>query len=302
MMSSMTPDKPAVDHHTHVFSPQSNALLASRINRSLPPITVTELLGVLDRDEITKAAVLSAAYFFARPGNDDAAAVAAENDYLAAEISKHRDRLAGFLSINPLCASSAAEIDRCASMPEFVGLKLHLANSEVDLRDVSHVTRLAERFEHANARGLVILVHMRTQQPEYGRPDAEIFIERVLPKASSVPVQIAHMAGWGGYDDATDGALGAFVDVVAGGGHDNLHFDISAAVLPAGVEKRGLPKQHPERLAGRIHQIGCKRVLFGTDWPEWTPRRYTKDLSNLPLGDDELGAIIANRAPWTEKS
>lgn len=40
-------------------------------------------------------------------------------------------------------------------------------------------------------------------------------------------------------------------------------------------------------------------MLFGTDWPDWTPRRYLADLqSAIPLTGREFDEITANRAPY----
>ena len=33
--------------------------------------------------------------------------------------------------------------------------------------------------------------------PKYRRRDAEVFLSEVLTKAPDVPIQIAHLAGWG---------------------------------------------------------------------------------------------------------
>lgn len=149
--------------------------------------------------------------------------------------------------------------------------------------------QLADVVEHANSRGLTTALHLRTRRPDFGREDAEIFIEHVLPGAPDVPIQIAHLAGWSGYDQATDAAFAALTELVE---EPSLYFDISAVV------KLG-DRTNKQLLAGRLRRVDAARVLFGSDWPEWTPRAYAADiLDSVPLNREELSTILSNCAPW----
>jgi len=310
-----TAEVPLADHHVHVFSPAVGHWLDTELNLApLPPFGVRELMAVLDRDHVTRAAVLSNAYFFghdtAKQSHDESL-LKTENDRVAEYIAQYPDRLVGFFGIDPLADSAFDEIERCARRKVFDGLKLHLANSAVDLRNPAHVQRLREVFRRANHLGLAIVIHMRTLRADYGSEDARIFIDKVLSAAPDVPVQIAHLAGWGGYDAATDDALSAFIERASkiGGGKDRVYFDLSAVVRGVGrnaegsATKAGAPDWWPEkryvRLAERLRALGLRHVLFGTDWPDWTARSYAADIEkNLPLSADELRVLLTNRAPW----
>src|SRR5204863_1979632 len=112
------------------------------------------------------------------------------------------------------------EIARCAKDPRLrSGLKLHFGNSDVDVENPDHLERLRRVFRAANANRMALVVHMRPtvdRNRPYGARYARIFLEKVLPEAPAVTVQIAHLAGHGGYDDpAIDEALGVFVDAIA---------------------------------------------------------------------------------------
>ena len=234
------------DHHAHLAS-MSAAELLSEIRvaigdvDSLPepdPWTTDELLARLDSAGVGKAAVLSVAYFFAMPEaevEDPRGRLEAENDWIAEQVRAHPRRLVGFCSVNPLTGWAPDEVRRCGAKPEMTGLKLHFANSGVDLREPSDVERVRAVFTAAAETGLPIVVHMRTRRPDYGRRDAEIFIRELLPAADGTPVQVAHMAGWGGYDEPTDGALAAFADALEAGelSREGLWFDLSGVVRPA---------------------------------------------------------------------
>src|SRR5206468_966684 len=82
-----------------------------------------------------------------------------------------------------------------------------------------HVEQLRRVFHAANAHRMAIVVHMRASFARglpYGANEARIFLNEILPAAPDVPVQIAHLAGGGGYEDqpALD-ALAFFADAIA---------------------------------------------------------------------------------------
>lgn len=77
------------------------------------------------------------------------------------------------------------------------GVKLHFANSGVDIRNPEHLAKVQKFFRAANDHKLAIVVHIRSLRRDYGRRDAEIFINDVLPVAPDIPIQIAHLAGSG---------------------------------------------------------------------------------------------------------
>lgn len=294
-----------VDHHVHIFGPASHSRLSQQVGRSLPPFTISELISDMDRNDVSKAAVLSTAYFFGGPDSpvEEKRHMRAENDNVADAVAANPDRLVGFFSVNPLGRMSSAEIERCAASGAFVGLKLHLANSAVDLRDPTHVGAVADAFHLAESSGLAVVVHLRTRRTDYGKEDAEAFVERIVDCCPDVIVQVAHTAGWGGYDDGTDAALGVLADYAASAG-SRVWFDVSAVVRGSIAKTKITIGAHLgvyARLVQRLRTVGINRVLFGTDWPDWTARAYAKDLEqSLPLDQHELGALLANRAPWFE--
>lgn len=51
--------------------------------------------------------------------------------------------------------------------------------------------------------------------------------------------------------------------------------------------------------AANRRALGIERIVFGTDWPEWTAEAYRADLStHLPLTPEEFAVIDRSRAPW----
>ena len=294
---------PVIDHHQHLFSPAVH-----NVSPTLQPMNATELVKLLDEAGIRRAVVLSLGYQYGNPNKpvvpDEYAAVKAENDWTAEQIAPFADRLRGFCGLNPLKPYALEEIARCARIPQLrFGLKLHLGNSDVDLTNPEHVQKLQKVFAAANERRMAIVVHMRssvTAKRPYGERSARAFLNDVLPFAPDVPVQIAHLAGAGGYDDpATDEALAVFVDAIAKRDPrmKNVYFDASGVI---GVEN---PTEKLDLVATRIRQIGVERVLYGSDGalpPAYTPKKAWEAFRRLPLSDSEFKTIASNRAPYME--
>lgn len=317
------PPGPAADHHVHIRSAAATDVLL-RIQKEVgqtvigeeaePATGADDVVAALDTAGIRQATLLSVAYFFGFPGievADEYTKVRAENDYVARQAARYPDRLTAFCGVDPLAGYALEEIDRCAREPDLEGLKLHLANSDVDLRDTADVRRLAAVFRRADEGGLPIVVHVFTRNPDYGYEDADIFIREVLGEAPDVPVQIAHLAGPSGFTAATDGASKAFADAIASGSPalGELYFDIAAVVVPPSRARgdstvlRQIRRMN-RAAVDRMREIGLDRILFGSDWfgserDVGSMRAYIEALhSALPLDEDEVRDLLDDRASY----
>src|SRR5204863_6871406 len=211
--------RPVADHHQHLYSP----VIAPAAK--IPPITARDLIALLDAAGIRRAAVLSQAYAFGNPNRatpvqNERARVIEENDWTSREVAQFPDRLVGFCGVNPLKDYAIDEMARCAADPHLrTGVKLHFGNSDVDVENAQHVERLRAVFRAANDHHMAIAVHLRatvSMHRPYGAAQARAFLANILPSAPDIVVQIAHLAGAGGYDDpAVDEALGVYADAIA---------------------------------------------------------------------------------------
>lgn len=196
--------QPSIDYHQHLLSPALAKL------GSLPgPFTARDLIPLLDKAGVRRALVLSIAYQYGNPNRppvtDEYAQVKGENDWTAQQVAEFPDRLRAFCGVDPLRQYALAEIERCSKDPYLhYGLKLHFGNSDVNLDEPSEVAQLRQVFSKADKLGMAIVVHMHSsvnRHRPYGAREADIFLEQVLPAAPHVWIQIAHLAGAGGYDD-----------------------------------------------------------------------------------------------------
>ena len=165
--------------------------------------------------------------------------------------------------------------------------------------------RLCDVFRVLERAGAGAFVHMRTTSDSYGAEDARRFIGEVLAAVPSVPVHIAHMAGWGGYDAATDEALGEFVRALEDGrlDRDRIWFGLGAVVFnpaAAGADTAlaRTVRESNATLLERIRRLGTELVTYATDWPAWPPvaDRATGIAQNVGLIRSQLGLTPAELA------
>jgi uncharacterized protein len=283
------------------------AVAISAAGPPFDPISARDLITLLDQAGIRRAVVLSVAYTWASPNRNvenEYEKVKAENDWTSRQVAEYPDRLRGFCGLNPLRPYALEELARCAKDPQLhYGLKLHFGNSVVDVHNPQHVEQLRRIFRAANDYHMAIVVHMRASfsaRLPYGRNEARMFLDEILPAAPDVPIQIAHLAGGGGYDDpAADEALDVFAEAIAR--HDprtkHLYFDISGA---AGFDLN-MPPAKAKQAAARIRRLGLDRILFGSDTAtggNLDPRQAWIALHQLPLTDAEFQKIANNVAPY----
>ncbi|WP_313015545.1 amidohydrolase family protein [Brevundimonas sp.] len=296
------------DHHVHVHAPAILEILPAYCRSPgrtspcdpafLQPLTADDLLADMDEAGVQTAWVMSTAYLAESPMMtpalaDAAARVHAANAFTVAAAAAHPDRLVAFISVNPLASDALAEIASWKSQPFAKGLKLHLTNSGVDLRNADHVRRLAAVFDAASDARLTIMIHMRTRLEDYGARDVRIFVEQVLPHASNTSVVIAHSGGWGGLDANTWDAMEVFRNVRTEHPDTapNLFFDL------AQVFNADTSQGDRARLVEVMRSIGVERFVPGSDWPFSGPLDgyLNAAMVLLPLSSEETESLRRRR-------
>ena len=296
------PAVPNIAYHQHLFSARTSELI------KLPVYDATALLADLDRAGIQRAVVLSMAYTYADERKnvpDRDANVRGENDWTAAEAARSNGRLIGFCSVNPLREAALAEVERCTRLPNIRGLKLHFANSGVNLRNADHASKLAQVFAAANSAGAPIIVHMRLRTSStdaYGAEDAQLFIDKLLPAAPNVAVQIAHLAGAGSFPEDAEMAMNVFAEAISRDDSRtrNVYFDVTTVAMS------GTTKADGDYIAKAIRSVGVERVLFGSDAPfEGNPppgEAWSLFTNKVPLSEAEFRTIANNVAPYARNN
>lgn len=287
-------DAPLVDYHQHLVSEPFAPIV------KFPPRDGAALVRELDAAGIKRAVALSVGYSFAdeRKGLVDPDKLTREeNDWTSGEVVKNAPRLIGFCSANPLRPVALEELERCLGLPGMTGLKLHLGNSGISLRDPAHLARIQQLFTLAQRRGAPVLVHMRARGGgNYGAEDARLFLEQVVPVAPDIEVVVAHFGGAGpGYPPQADEVMAAFADAAQRKDPRmrNVYFDVATIVAEESTPADGA------LVAQRIRQVGAERVLYGSDLsvPGGSIRAgWELFRGKVPLTPAELQVIASNRA------
>ena len=158
-----------------------------------------------------------------------------------------------------------------------------------------------------------MVIHIRASislDRPYGPEQARAFLEQLLPLATNITVQLAHMGGSGpGFNDPkADAFMDALVEKLYGDGggrsssqnrkskmRDRVWFDLTSTAHPTNSPERSA------LLAKRIRQIGVNRILYGTDAAvasNLRPRDAWAEVWKLGLSKKELKTIANNRAPY----
>jgi predicted TIM-barrel fold metal-dependent hydrolase len=287
------PVAPRVDYHQHLVSPAFAPIV------NMPERNGDALIREMDAAGVGRAVVLSVGYSFAderKALSDPDARTRAENDWTSAEVGRSRGRLIGFCSANPLRPAALQELERCLSLPGMVGIKQHLGNGGVSLRNPEHLARMRELFALAQRLRAPVLIHMRARGgSNYGAEDARLFLERVVSAAPDVEIVVAHLGASGpGYGAQADEVMAVFGE--AGERDDpgmrNLYFDVATNVTAE------TSPDEATLIARRIRQVGPRRVLYGSDLsPPGGSVRAGWDIfrTKLPLSPAEIAIIAGNR-------
>lgn len=284
---------PLVDYHQHLVSPAFAPIV------KLPVRDGAALVRELDAAGIERAVVLSVGYSFAdeRKGlNDPDRLAREENDWTSAEVARHASRLIGFCSANPLRGAALMELERCLGLPGMAGIKLHLGNSGISLRDPAHLAMVQEVFGLAQRRGAPVLVHMRARGgSDYGAEDARIFFDKVLPKAPGIEIIVAHLGASGpGYTPQNDEVMAVFAAAAESRDprSNRLYFDVATNVT------EDITPAEAALVAQRIRQVGLGHVLYGSDLSPpggSIGRGWEIFRTKVPLTTAELQQIANNR-------
>jgi predicted TIM-barrel fold metal-dependent hydrolase len=289
---------PLVDYHQHLVSPAFEPIV------KMPRRDGASLVRDLDAAGIERAVVLSVGYSFGderKKLTDPDRLTREENDWTSAEVMRNAPRLIGFCSANPLRATALDELERCLGLPGMTGIKVHLGNAGITLRNAEHLARIQQLFALAQRHRAPVLVHMRARGgTNYGAEDARILLEKLVPVASDIEIVVAHLGASGpGYSSQHDEVMGVFAAAADRGDPRmaNLYFDVASNITET------ITDEDAALVAQRLRQVGLQRVLYGSDLsaPGGTVSRGWEIFrTKLPLTEAELQRIMNNRTRFAQ--
>lgn len=204
---------------------------------------------------------------------------------IAAVVRQNPKKFIGFMALDPSNPKAIDEMDYCTHQLSFKGIKLYPTMAHFDIND----SRFYAFFEHAAKLGLVVLSHFGASPftesvLKYSHP---LLVDDLASRFPALKFIIAHM----GHPWQRDTAI-----VVRK--HRNVFADVS------GLWHR--PWEGFNSLLTAIEWGITDKLLFGSDYPIWTPHFAIEKLRSLPqqfrgpgmpyLPEDVIDGIIHRNA------
>jgi predicted TIM-barrel fold metal-dependent hydrolase len=257
-----------VDFHTHIVPPRvkENRLQYAQADRGFAAIysdprarlaTADDLIRIMDRDSVDVAVALN--YGWANHS-----LCVEVNDYILDSVTRFPNRLAGFCNVSLANTDTALrEIERCTN----AGI-----NGVGEIRPdtqlgVGGIDGFKPVTDFMIAHKLMLLTHASEpvghQYPGKGNATPGM-IMKLVTAYPGLTVICAHFGGGLPFYALMPEVADAF---------RNVYFDTAAAPY----------LYRPDVYRHVIDLVGQDNVLFGSDYPLITPRRYVKDIESIDL-------------------
>ena len=252
-----------IDAHSHIY-PAKIASKASdavgdfyHVSMAAPVASAEALLAACEGTPITHHLVHSVA---TTPGQ-----VTTINDFIAEQCREH-DNFIGFATMHQDFEDVEGEIERAIELG-LKGVKIHPDTQKVNMDD----PRLMHLYEVIEGR-LPIVIHTGDYRYDYSHPRR---LKKILHTFPKLKVDAAHVGGWSVFDYALE-----YLE------DENCFVDTSSALEFLG----------PRRTVELVRAYGPDRVMFGSDFPMWSPATEYNMLSAMPFTPEEFEAITWHTA------
>lgn len=193
--------------------------------------------------------------------------VSSINNFIAQAVAESDGRFTGLGTLHPDSEDMAADVNEIISLG-LKGVKLHPDIQRVQLDD----PRMHKMYELCEGR-LPMLIHTGDNRYDNSNPNR---LMPILDKYPNLTVIGAHFGGWSIWEEATQKLYG----------YKNFLVDCSSSLYAISSEKA----------KELIFAYGVDRVLFGTDYPLWTPEQEIERFMQIDLTDDQREDILYNNA------
>lgn len=251
-----------IDSHCHVY-PDKIAQKASDATATfyeLPPSLDGRISTLLEHGE--RAGI---EHFVVQSVATTPKQVSSINNFIAQAVAESGGRFTGLGTLHPDSEDMKADVDEIIALG-LKGVKLHPDIQKVKLDD----PRMHKMYELCEGR-LPMLLHTGDCRYDNSNPNRLI---PILEKYPSLTVIGAHFGGWSIWEEATKQLYT----------YKNFLVDCSSSLY-------AISKEKAKEL---ILAYGTDRVLFGTDYPLWTPEEEIERFMSLDLTDEQREDILYN--------
>ncbi len=242
-----------VDVHTHIYPDKIAERAAQSIGEfynipmEVQDGSVARLSNSMGHSKVSRCVVHSVAV---RPGT-----VRSINDFIARTCDEHHE-FVGFMTLHQDTEDMAAEIEHACDMG-LCGIKLHPDTQQVNMDD----DRLMRAYEIAERKRLPLIIHCGDYRYDYSHPRR---LKRILHEFPNLVVNAAHFGGWSVYDLALE-----YLE------DERCFLDVSSSMRYLGLR----------RTRELIEDYGYDRILFGSDFPMWSPEGVLDSFMQLGFSD-----------------
>ncbi len=270
-----------IDFHVHVTPPDIikdwkkicdresyfRLLSESPVNKFA---TAEDIVAELDNSGVDKAVIFGFAF-------KDMGLCRHANDYVADAIKRFPDKLIGYMILVPTSKEIIKEMDRCMDMG-FTGIgELMPYGQDFDISDLKEMSNLSNACIE---RDLPVIIHTNEAVGHHycGKTDTTAVQASAL--AHNYPDLKVIFAHWGG------GLLFYELMPEIKKQNKNVYYDTAAS-----------PFLYDKKIYKVAKDIGIlDKILFGSDYPLISMKRYIKDVADTGLNETEQALVNGGNA------
>lgn len=189
------------------------------------------------------------------------------NEFIAREVAAYPDKLTGLGTLHPDSEDIESDVQHLLDLG-LKGVKLHPDIQRFKLDDY----RCLRIYDLCEGR-LPILIHTGDNRFDFSNPNRLLPILEIYRNLTVIG---AHFGGYSIWHEAAERLHGM----------QNLYVDCSSTMFALSDEE----------VVDLIHMYGADRVLFGTDYPMWSPVDELQHFNRLRLTEEERALILHKNA------
>lgn len=190
------------------------------------------------------------------------------NDFIAKEVENSQGIMTGIGTLHPDSEDIKGDIKHLTELG-LHGVKLHPDIQKFKIDDY----RCLKIYELCEEQNIPILMHTGDSRYDFSNPNRLLPILEIY---TSLTVVGAHLGGYSIWEEAAE-KLNSL---------PNFYVDCSSSFPFIGTEKA----------KELIRKYGAEKVLFGTDYPMWSPKREIEAFLSLGLDENENRCILNSNA------
>lgn len=190
------------------------------------------------------------------------------NEFIARTVNNDPKRMFGLGTLHPDSSDLRGDINKIKELG-LKGVKLHPDIQQFKIDDY----RCLKIYEICEEEELPVLMHTGDSRYDYSNPNRLLPVMQIF---TGLTVIGAHLGGYSVWDDAVKNLRGL----------DNLYFDCSSSFFKLG----------PEKTRDIIMLYSTDKVLFGSDFPMWSPEKELEMFFEMGFSRDDNKKMLSENA------